>query len=175
MNFQMAMEFLLINVGNPYLDQPLTFIELQNIAKFFQTQEELSNIKNPLVDEAIKNNCCTFVVTGPKFVNQTWYFCKTCGLDGNKGCCQGCANTCHKGHELSEARISSFFCDCGAGEGKNKCQSLNYSILMDKKNNGNNNENNDNGNNNNSNNNGNNNNGNNTNNQYFSLQDYLNN
>jgi uncharacterized UBP type Zn finger protein len=67
MNFQMAMEFLLINVGNPYLDQPLTFIELQNIAKFFQTQEELSNFKNPLVDEAIKNNCCTFVVTGKIF------------------------------------------------------------------------------------------------------------
>ncbi len=82
---------------------------------FITKKEELEQVKNPKVDEAVKKNCCTFVVsffyknkiTGPNFSLQKWYFCKTCGLDNNKGCCQSCANTCHKGHELSEAKYTS--------------------------------------------------------------------
>jgi len=60
--------------------------------------------------------------------------CKTCGLDQTKGCCQSCANVCHKGHELVVQNESTFFCDCGAGEGKETCKGLNYGFNDEKKN-----------------------------------------
>ncbi len=40
--------------------------------------------------------------------------CYTCGLTGDRGCCTLCALICHNGHDVSYARHSSFFCDCGA-------------------------------------------------------------
>lgn len=43
------------------------------------------------------------------------------------GCCVVCAKICHQGHQLSEALLSSFFCDCGAGDGKNPCKCLHIS------------------------------------------------
>lgn len=48
------------------------------------------------------------------FRTQHWYNCYTCGLVWDKGCCTLCALTCHKGHDVSYSRCSSFFCDCGA-------------------------------------------------------------
>ncbi len=77
------------------------------VKNFINKKIEQKKEINPQVEEAIKKNCCTFIATGPNFSYQKWYFCKTCGLDGNKGCCQSCANVCHKGHELSEAKESS--------------------------------------------------------------------
>ncbi|KAL7580234.1 hypothetical protein ACA910_012974 [Epithemia clementina (nom. ined.)] len=51
------------------------------------------------------------------FYEQHWYNCKTCGLTDEKGCCSLCALVCHQGHDVSYARFSSFFCDCGAQNG----------------------------------------------------------
>ncbi len=53
-----------------------------------------------------------FFLTYPlsTFVDQ----CYTCGLVGDRGCCSLCALVCHRGHDVSYARKSSFFCDCGA-------------------------------------------------------------
>jgi uncharacterized UBP type Zn finger protein len=36
MNFNFAMEFLLVNIGNPYLDQPLTINEITSIYEYFK-------------------------------------------------------------------------------------------------------------------------------------------
>jgi hypothetical protein len=48
------------------------------------------------------------------FHSQHWYNCYTCGLVWDKGCCTLCALVCHKDHDVSYSRCSSFFCDCGA-------------------------------------------------------------
>ena len=41
---------------------------------------------------------CTVLRTKRDFVMQHWYYCYTCGLTGNKGCCSVCVRRCHKGH-----------------------------------------------------------------------------
>ena len=51
------------------------------------------------------------------FHAQHWYNCYTCGLVWDKGCCTLCAVVCHRGHDVSYSRHSSFFCDCGAEDG----------------------------------------------------------
>jgi hypothetical protein len=58
---------------------------------------------------------CSFTKKGG-FNEQHWYHCHTCGLEWDKGCCTLCALICHQGHDVSYARYSSFFCDCGAEE-----------------------------------------------------------
>lgn len=57
---------------------------------------------------------CTFVSSHKQFVNQHWYHCYTCGLVHDKGCCRLCVRLCHRGHDVSYARLSCFFCDCGS-------------------------------------------------------------
>ncbi|CAN0566725.1 unnamed protein product, partial [Ectocarpus sp. 12 AP-2014] len=57
---------------------------------------------------------CTFVSSHKQFVNQHWYHCYTCNLVSDKGCCRLCARVCHRGHDVSYARLSCFFCDCGS-------------------------------------------------------------
>jgi hypothetical protein len=72
---------------------------------------------------------CSFVLRDG-FHGQHWYNCYTCGLVWDKGCCSLCALKCHKGHDLSYSRFSSFFCDCGAESpsddtpGRVKCKCL---------------------------------------------------
>lgn len=58
---------------------------------------------------------CTFVSNQKQFVNQHWYHCYTCNLVHDKGCCRLCVRLCHRGHDVSYARLSCFFCDCGSG------------------------------------------------------------
>lgn len=59
---------------------------------------------------------CSFVQKSG-FHGQHWYNCYTCGLVWDKGCCTLCALVCHRGHDVSYSRFSSFFCDCGAEDG----------------------------------------------------------
>lgn len=64
---------------------------------------------------------CSFVEkTG--YHGQHWYNCYTCGLVWEKGCCTLCALVCHKGHDVSYSRYSSFFCDCAAEDGTSSSQ-----------------------------------------------------
>jgi hypothetical protein len=51
------------------------------------------------------------------FRAQHWYNCYSCQLVWDKGCCTLCAMVCHRGHDVSYSRFSSFFCDCGAEDG----------------------------------------------------------
>ncbi|OHT17199.1 hypothetical protein TRFO_41214 [Tritrichomonas foetus] len=60
---------------------------------------------------------CSFNITGRQLRRQHWYHCETCyPLYPNKGCCDACAEICHKGHKLSVGLTPYFFCDCGAGD-----------------------------------------------------------
>ncbi len=71
----------------------------------------------PIVKSEQKKRTCTYVESSGDFVEQHWYNCFTCGLIGEKGCCSVCVKVCHAGHSVSYSRFSSYFCDCGAGEG----------------------------------------------------------
>lgn len=56
---------------------------------------------------------CTCAVTQHKYIRQKWYHCRTCDLTGGNGCCEYCANTCHKEHDVYyEYTSGSCFCDC---------------------------------------------------------------
>lgn len=106
-----TLEWLLSNVDDPSLDEPLNINDV-----------DLLHPRSASVDEAIEQNICTYSVTGDDYAVQNWYNCYTCGLVDGEGCCEVCVNTCHRGHKVSEVqRSSSFFCDCGAS---GKCQSL---------------------------------------------------
>lgn len=50
--------------------------------------------------------------------NLDW--CCPGGLTDSKGVCTSCAKVCHDNHDVAYSRFSNFFCDCGAGELKNK-------------------------------------------------------
>ncbi|KAI4389290.1 hypothetical protein MLD38_001530 [Melastoma candidum] len=66
-------------------------------------------------ERALASKVCTFTSSGSNFMEQHWYFCYTCDLVVQKGCCSVCAKVCHRGHRVVYSRSSRFFCDCGAG------------------------------------------------------------
>lgn len=55
---------------------------------------------------------CTQIRTGHNFEDQPWFHCHTCNLVGNTGTCVSCALRCHRGHDITFSKVSSFFCDC---------------------------------------------------------------
>jgi len=77
--------------------------------------------ESPEID---RGRVCTYVRTGRDYAMQPWYCCYTCGLTFSEGCCAICARICHAGHDVSFARVSNFFCDCGAGAKGCKCKCL---------------------------------------------------
>lgn len=56
---------------------------------------------------------CTFVSNQTDYVYQHWYHCYTCNLVHEKGCCRLCVQVCHRDCDVSYARLSCFYCDCG--------------------------------------------------------------
>ncbi|KAA6387664.1 MAG: hypothetical protein EZS28_016807, partial [Streblomastix strix] len=40
------------------------------------------------------------------------YYCQTCNITGDKGCCEECLNKCHEGHVTSYMGLSSGPCGC---------------------------------------------------------------
>lgn len=68
-----------------------------------------------LHEESVAKNVCSFSLTQDYFV-QDWFYCFTCNLINDSGCCFVCAQICHKGHHVKYAKKSEFFCDCGAKE-----------------------------------------------------------
>ncbi|KAG7367435.1 GRF zinc finger domain containing protein [Nitzschia inconspicua] len=80
------------------------------------TNPEAMELDTPICPTNNKFNlpqACTFVQKSG-FHGQHWYSCHTCELINDRGCCSLCALVCHKGHDVSYSRFSSFFCDCGA-------------------------------------------------------------
>ncbi|VDQ02161.1 unnamed protein product [Trichobilharzia regenti] len=83
----------------------------------------------PLINDSV----CSFVATQKMFVDQHWYHCFTCNLQESHGVCSICAKVCHLGHDLSYAKYSGFFCDCGAGQhGDSVCQAITPRIVLNK-------------------------------------------
>jgi len=84
--------------------------------------EELIEEELAFINNCIDQNICTYSYTkDKKYVYQKWYQCITCGLEGNKGCCEVCKNNCHKDHELvkdendnsiPKENFGPFYCDC---------------------------------------------------------------
>ena len=61
--------------------------------------------------------CCSRVEGGTSAVRQAFFTCHTCGLTGERGCCDVCSVRCHKGHVLqqvtaAEGLCNEGFCDC---------------------------------------------------------------
>jgi len=78
-----------------------------------EKKEENNKPNIVTIDDALKNNVCTYESTKESYQPQKFYRCYTCGLTGNLGCCETCVNTCHKGHFLSQPILTNCFCDCG--------------------------------------------------------------
>jgi len=128
---QLAIEWLLQHLDDPTVDDPLTpehnrqLISLlaQNQIGFGASnddEEEEDDDVAEKIQECVRNGKCTYTITGKDYKPQKWYYCYTCGFVDREGVCEGCANVCHKGHKLSEAKdattgSSGFYCDCGAG------------------------------------------------------------
>jgi hypothetical protein len=66
-----------------------------------------------LAQMADDENVCSFILTGPHFVHQGIWHCKTCKLDNRMGVCGICARTCHAGHDVELKYEADFYCDCG--------------------------------------------------------------
>jgi hypothetical protein len=67
---------------------------------------------------------CTCVAHGTDYISQPWFDCRTCHLVEDLGCCDVCARTCHKGHDVIDCGIHSrCYCDCGDGA-SGVCQCL---------------------------------------------------
>ena len=73
---------------------------------------------------------CTFTKTQETFTEQHWFYCHTCKMVENEGVCINCAIMCHEDHEISYAKYSNFFCDCGA-KGYGVCSALSHSFVKD--------------------------------------------
>jgi hypothetical protein len=117
-----ALDWLCSNIEDPTIDDPISTLKLAQIIMEVSRHVDGPQVQNQSeqIAEAVRNNKCTYTVTGKNFVQQKWYFCYTCGFVDSEGVCEGCANVCHKGHSLSAVRGveygSGFFCDCGSGD-----------------------------------------------------------
>jgi hypothetical protein len=63
---------------------------------------------------------CTLSRTGRCMCPQKLYHCITCGLIGEKSCCEICVARCHTGHEVIGGTISKGYCEC-CSNGKCVC------------------------------------------------------
>lgn len=66
-----------------------------------------------------ENHSCTYFVSGDHLVHQAIFCCHTCSDQGKEStvsnicCCGGCAEVCHKGHEVEYLANNLAYCDCG--------------------------------------------------------------
>eukprot|EP01129_Flabellula_baltica_P001704 TRINITY_DN1163_c0_g1_i1.p1 TRINITY_DN1163_c0_g1~~TRINITY_DN1163_c0_g1_i1.p1 ORF type:complete len:285 (+),score=23.14 TRINITY_DN1163_c0_g1_i1:50-856(+) len=67
--------------------------------------------------------CCSYKVSGDRYIEQDMYSCYSCSLIGNLGCCRVCAVTCHRGHDVRFVKhTTEFYCDCPS---KGRCIAMN--------------------------------------------------
>ena len=86
--------------------------------------EDESEIADDSDEDSANSKLCTFTVTQKDFMNQHWYWCYTCKMVDDKGCCSSCARgPCHKNHDVCYAKFGNFYCDCGAKE-DGSCQAM---------------------------------------------------
>ncbi len=127
------------------LQEALTKRHISASASKKKTKSRVLNADETLRHSKFPKSCSYIQKSG--FHGQHWYHCKfpfgfsllfsalhinsslcrhslryipsghTCGLVADKGCCTLCALVCHKGHDVTYSRHSSFFCDCAAEDG----------------------------------------------------------
>lgn len=85
--------------------------------------EEDSEVAEDSDEDTVNSKLCTFTITHKDFMNQHWYWCYTCKMIEDKGCCSVCARVCHKNHDVCYAKFGNFYCDCGAKE-DGSCQAM---------------------------------------------------
>lgn len=85
--------------------------------------EEDSEAADDSDEDSSNSKLCTYTVTQKDFMNQHWYWCYTCKMVDDKGCCSVCARVCHKNHDVCYAKFGNFYCDCGAKE-DGSCQAM---------------------------------------------------
>lgn len=106
-------------LSSPHHDSSMQFCQ----QRLLHCQQKMQLLQRLCIEQSI----CTFQATDTTRTTQTWYRCVTCSpQDPNVGCCVSCSSLCHADHELiiGANSPSSFFCDCGQGVLKNKCQAL---------------------------------------------------
>ena len=60
---------------------------------------------------------CTFVTGKGALIEQHMYNCATCEMNDEDTCiCKVCVKLCHKGHDVSMAKMGKSFCDCGSDD-----------------------------------------------------------
>jgi hypothetical protein len=67
---------------------------------------------------------CSLYRFGTEPIQQDLFHCYTCGLLDKLVCCQECADTCHKGHDVRYFDHCAGYCDCGAGCAALPCRCL---------------------------------------------------
>jgi len=144
--YQQSLDWLLAHSNDDDIDDPLTEAQVMRIMGTYNrsddnaprinnnalppapqaqapTQAQPPQSRAEALQNAVRNNICTFKATGKNFELQNWYHCYTCGLVDNEGCCESCAAVCHAGHTLSEMKSSShFYCDCGNNAAAHNCK-----------------------------------------------------
>ena len=77
-----------------------------------QLKEKRTEEKEKEKKEIIEG-VCTYITHKKEYIQQEWYKCKTCRLEGNTGTCKACFDDCHKGHDTYFFKMATgFFCDC---------------------------------------------------------------
>ena len=103
---------------------------LRELFKLLSEKKADKNENMEIVDESVETEqelckkLCTYTITEDTYMDQHWYYCFTCNLVFSDGVCTICAKVCHKGHEVTYARKSRFFCDCGPGTKASPCKCL---------------------------------------------------
>jgi hypothetical protein len=99
-------------------DELVTDLSRSNVSENVRAQSVVLEVGKgeDLVAKAEATGVCTFLLTGPHFMNHDRvYRCLTC-MTGYVGCCRACRDTCHAGHNVQDWEADelpmSFFCDC---------------------------------------------------------------
>ena len=83
-------------------------------------QFEIFGALEPVDKSAIcVNPVCSYALHGEEMIVQKFFGCRTCGLTEDRsseerwlGCCEACAYSCHRGHDIWFIGWQKGFCDC---------------------------------------------------------------
>ncbi|KAA0188631.1 E3 ubiquitin-protein ligase UBR4 [Fasciolopsis buskii] len=107
------------------MDPDEQFAGPELIGEYGDEDRLTENLYMTLPGPLLNHDVCSYTATQQAFVDQHWYHCHSCRLEYSEGVCSVCARVCHSGHDLSYAKQSTFFCDCGASKDlSRRCRAL---------------------------------------------------
>jgi len=102
---------LLLRKGESGPDRGL--FELMMLMEMVRRMEAIqAGRRQTEVETCLMLKRCTYIKTAEQHHKQEFFHCITCGLVDSLGVCGSCAEKCHKGHTLSEPKITNCYCDC---------------------------------------------------------------